>query len=265
MKKIGIVGLGLIGGSILKKLYKNSKYEIFCCSNSSYIEALEYTKNSSDKIEDLKNCDIIFVCSKISKTLEILEKLNSILDENTLVVDVSSIKKDLLNKKFNFNFILSHPMAGSEKSGFSASYEDLFIGAKWLIGQKNKLLEEIINDLGATAYLIDMNEHDELCCEISHFPTILSFLLFDCAQNKAKEIASSGFRDATRLAQSEIDMTLNMFNLNQENIFKMLDNLIEKFNSLKNLSDDEKIKVFSKICQKRKEMYDINGKNTFKI
>lgn len=265
MKKVGIIGLGLIGASILKGLSKNSNYELFCYSNSSVKKALEYCKNASDNIEIVSNCDIVFVCTKLSQTLETLEKLNSILDEKTLVVDVSSIKSNLLNKSFNFNFILSHPMAGSEKSGFDASQEDLFKNCVWLIEKENELLEKIISDLGAKILKIDMQEHDKMCAEISHLPTILSFLLFENASDSSKQIASSGFRDTTRLAMTNSDLAFSMFNYNKENILKAFDNLINKLDYLKNLSDDEKINLFEEIAQKRAKMYDNEGKNIFKI
>ncbi len=261
MKKIGIAGLGLIGGSILKKLYKNEAYELFCVSESSYKEARKYTKNSSNDIKTLKDCDIIFLCCKISDTLNILNNLNLFLNKKTTVVDVASVKKGLLNKKYNFNFILSHPMAGSEKSGFKASSPKLFKDAKWLIEKNNKLLENIIKDLGAIPYLTDMKNHDKYCASVSHFPTILSFLLFDCVSTDALKIASSGFRDTTRLAMSEIDMTLNMLKLNEENISELFNKLQDKFNYLKKCSDSEKIKLFKQISEKRKEMYDNFGKN----
>lgn len=265
MVKVGIIGLGLIGSSILKKLYNNSDYEVYCCSNSSYESAYTYAKNSSSDLEIVKDCDVIFVCSKISKTNEILEKLNLILNKQTIVCDVSSIKKDLLDKEFKFNFILSHPMAGSEKSGFCAGDAELFKDAKWLIGKKNEILEKLIVDLGAMPYEIDMQNHDYMCAQISHLPTVLSFLLFDLVDDESKAIASSGFRDITRLAMSESDMTLNMLNLNEENILNLFNRLSEKLINLKNCDDDEKIKIFKEISKKRKEMYDINGKNIFKI
>ena len=263
MIKVGIIGLGLIGASILKALYNNKNYEIFCYSNSSFKKALKYTKNSSNNIEIIKNCDIIFVCTNISKTLETLKKLDKLLNKKTIVADVTSIKKELLNKKFNFNFILSHPMAGSEKSGFDASEKDLFLNAKWLIEKNNKILNQIILDLGAKPTKINMLEHDELCAQISHLPTILSFLLFDSTSLKAKKIASSGFRDTTRLAITNSDLALSMFNDNKKNILKAFNNLTDKLNSLKKMSDDEKIDLFKKLAKNRAKMYDINGKNIF--
>ena len=261
--KVGIFGLGLIGASILKGLSAKKDYEIYCVTNSSLKLAKKYTKFAFANIEALKVCDIVFVSCALSKTLNILDELNEILPKKTIVVDVASVKKDLLDKKYNFNFILSHPMAGSEKSGFEASDKNLFNGAKWLVEKRNKILEQIIADLGAKSIKIDMKEHDYLCAQISHLPTILSFALFDCAKDEAKKIASSGFRDTTRLAMSNSDLAIGMLENNKENILKAFSVLIEKFNYLKNLSDDEKIEVFNAIKLKRSKMYDKNGKNIF--
>ena len=263
--KVGIVGLGLIGASLLKALANNSSYELFCVSLSSYKKALSLCKAASAEIDSVKDCDIVFVCSTIEKTPEMLDKLNCILSSKTIVADVSSTKGQLINKKYNFNFILSHPMAGSHSSGFEALNPELFKGSKWLIGKNNELLERIIKDVGAKPFLFDMTYHDEYCAQISHLPTILSFLLFDVAQNPAKEIASSGFRDTTRLAMTNCQLALDMFKNNFENIEKMFNLLNKRFNDLKNYTDDEKIKLFSSIAQKRAEMYDNCGKNIFKI
>lgn len=261
MIKVGIVGLGLIGASILKGLYNNKKYELFCYSNSSYEKALKYTKNSSNDLKIISKCDIIFVCSSASKTFETLKKLNVLIDKRAIVADVCSIKKGLLNKSFNYNFILTHPMAGSEKSGFDAGEEKLFKDSKWLIGKENKILRQIICDLGAKPVKIDMQKHDELTAQISHLPTILSFLLFDNATDEAKKIASSGFRDTTRLAITNEDLAISMFKNNKKNILKAFNNLIDKLNCLKKMSDDEKIILFKEIAKQRAKMYDNNGKN----
>ena len=259
--KLGIISLGLIGGSILKALHK--KYDIYCYSLSCPDEAYQYTKNISNNPEIVKGCDVIFVCSPISNTLDILNKLNNIVKPGCIVADCASSKKELLDKKFNFNFILSHPMAGTEQTGFSAAKEDLFKSAKWLIGQNNALLEQIITETGAKPYLIDMNSHDYMCAQISHLPMLLAYSLFSSVDDNSKCIASSGFRDMTRLA-SNPKMSADMIEYNKDNIDKALDNMIKKINDLKNLSYDEKIKLFGEISLKRKNMYDDNGRNIFK-
>ncbi|MBQ8476324.1 prephenate dehydrogenase/arogenate dehydrogenase family protein [bacterium] len=259
--KIGIVSLGLIGSSILKALYK--KYDFYCYSASLPKSAFEYTKNVSNNLEIVKDCEIVFVCSPISNTLEMLEKLNNIVRNDCIVADCASSKSKLLNKKFNFNFILSHPMAGCEKTGFLAGRADLFKGAKWLIEKNNDILEKIINELEARAIVVDMNCHDYMCAQISHLPMLLAYSLFYCADDNSKIIASSGFRDMTRLA-SNPKMSADMLEYNRENIEKALSNMIDKLNYLKNLSYDEKIKLFEELASKRTKMYDKEGHNIFK-
>ena len=259
--KIGIVSLGLIGGSILKALYKN--YKVFCYSGTCPKEAFEYSENISDSLDVVKDCDIVFVCSPISKTLEILNALEDILKNDCIVADCASVKKDLLNKKFNYNFILSHPMAGREITGFDGAQADLFEGAKWLIEEENSLLIEIIKNMGAIPITFDMNKHDYSCAKISHLPMFLAYALFYNADNDSKKIASSGFRDMTRLA-SNPKMSVDMLEHNRENIDIALNEMIEKLNYLKNLPYDEKIKLFNNISLDRAMMYDKDGKNVFK-
>ena len=263
--KVGIVGLGLIGASLLKILSEKKNYEIYCVSFSSSEKALSYCKFAGRDLEILKDCDIVFVCSSIEKTPEILQKLDNILPKETPVADVCSVKSHLIEKKFRYNFILSHPMAGSHESGFEASRKNLFEGSKWLIGKNNALLEKIIKETGAMPILFDMNKHDIYCAQISHLPAILSILFFDIVQDNAKQIASSGFRDFTRLAMTSPRLSLDMLKNNFENIEQIFNLLSKKFNDLKNYSDDEKIKLFSAISQKRAQMYDSYGKNIFKI
>jgi len=124
--KIAIIGLGLIGGSIYKSLDKR-KYEVIAISKS------QKGKNIFDKIENVKNSDIVFICSNMSETQNVLDELDKILDKKTIVADTCSIKSFLEEKDYSFDFIMSHPMAGTEKSGYSASFKGLFKDAKWVI------------------------------------------------------------------------------------------------------------------------------------
>ena len=108
--KIGIIGLGLIGGSIFKSLEGN--HELIGISRSVKAD------NITNDYETLKDCELIFVCTPMNKTLEILDKLESILPPSTTVTDVCSLKEFVSKKTYKFNFIPSHPMAGTEHSGW---------------------------------------------------------------------------------------------------------------------------------------------------
>ena len=141
--KIGVVGLGLIGGSIFKDL-KRLKYDVIGISQSQSGEGIY--KN----YDMLKTCNIVFVCTPMNKTLEILDTLEGILPTDTIVTDVCSLKQFVCKKKRSYKFIPSHPMAGTEHKGFENSFEGLFKNAKWVItpifGQDETLVE-IINQL----------------------------------------------------------------------------------------------------------------------
>ena len=96
--KIGIVGLGLIGGSIFKDLNKLG-YDVIAISKS------QSGKNIYSDYSELKNCNLVFVCSAMNKTLEILDKLDEILNSETLVTDVCSLKGFVSKKQYKYNFI----------------------------------------------------------------------------------------------------------------------------------------------------------------
>lgn len=264
MLKIAIIGLGLIGGSILKSLGE-SDWEIAAVSKSSYDKAKSYTPYASDMIEDVRGADVVFVCTPMNEAKNTLKRLENIVSPKCIVCDVCSLK-GFLEGGYKFNYIGTHPMAGTEESGFDASKDDLFLGAKWVITNRNAILEEIIKFMGATPVLMDAKTHDFAAAQISHLPMLLSFALFNSVESdEAKTIAASGFRDTTRLALTNEVLAGDMLKLNKKNIDKSLDLFIKELNHLKNLKDDERIKVLKNISQKRAQMYDKKGKNKFNL
>ena len=218
--KIGIIGLGLIGGSLFKELKKN--YDVIAVSQS------QNGANIYKSYEILKDRELIFVCTPMNKTLDVLNKLENILEPETTVTDVCSLKKFVCEKQRPYNFIPSHPMAGTENKGFENSFECLFKGAKWVITecqkncpQKSKAdLIEIINYVGAKPVFTTAEEHDEAVAMISHMPMVISQALILAAKDNplALDIASSGFRDMTRLAMSNEEMANDMVTMNHKNI-----------------------------------------------
>ena len=233
--KIGVIGLGLIGGSIFKCLSGLEKYNVIGVS-SSVSES-----NVSSDYKTLKSCDVVFVCTPMSATVDTLDKLNDILPKTTIVSDVCSLKAFLTKKKYNYKFIPSHPMAGTEHSGWNSSFAELFKGAKWVItpidGQVNDeqdVLEGIIEDLGASAVITTPEEHDKAVALISNLPLLVAqTLCMNIKDNKlAQVLAASGFRDTTRLALSNIQMANDMVMINRENIDESVEMLKMSLNKL---------------------------------
>lgn len=248
--KIGIVGLGLIGGSIYKSLKQLNNYEVIGISSSIREEDItsDYSK--------LVDCELIFVCTPISATLETLDKLNSILTPDNIVTDVCSIKGFLTDKKYKYKFIPSHPMAGTENCGWENSFAGLFNGAKWAITsssneerQEQEVLESVIKDLGAEPIITTAEEHDRAVALISHMPLVLSqALCLNIKDNKlAQSLAASGFRDMTRLALSNPQMAEDMVKYNSENIkiaFELTEKSISKLLTDCNRTSIENLKSF---------------------
>ena len=267
--KIGIVSLGLIGGSLFKKLCE-TEHEIYAVTRNEETikKAKKYCKNVSSDYQTLRACQIVFVATPINKTLEILDILEPIVSNDCIVLDCSSVKEFVMKKNRPYKFIGSHPMAGTENSGFDASFKELFEGAKWVLTPDNATLEkdietteEIIELTGAEVIIADAKEHDEAVAIISHMPLLLAQSLFDSAKDNklALKLASSGFRDMTRLAMSNLEMAKDMREYNAENIDTALNKLYSSINFLKNTKD---LKIYADIKSTRKSMYSDEGKNT---
>lgn len=248
--KIGIIGLGLIGGSIFKDLVKLG-YDVMAVSNSQSGERIYKDYNI------LKACELVFVCSPMNKTLSILDKLEEILDENTVVTDVCSLKNFVCNKKRPYKFVPSHPMAGTEHKGFENSFEGLFKNAKWVItpvyGNDERLIK-VINDLGAKIVETTPEKHDEAVALISHMPMVIAQAIFKTASENelALEIASSGFRDMTRLAMSNTEMANDMVMMNSDNIQT---SILKLYKSIGDLTNSDYIEQIEEIKSNRQSMF----------
>ena len=254
--KIGVIGLGLIGGSIFKNLDANPKYEVVGVSRSVEKE------NVSKDYEILKDCDMVFVCTPMSVTLQILDIVEGYVNENTIVTDVCSLKEFVSKKKYKYTFIPSHPMAGTENNGWDSSFPELFNKAKWVItpvngeiSDKQEILESVITDMGAKVIITTPEEHDKAVALISHMPMVVAQALCENIKNNklAQELASTGFKDTTRLALSNIQMADDMVNMNRENIEASLELLNNSLKTLLGTNYREKAGVLKAF---RKNLYD---------
>ena len=251
--KIGIIGLGLIGGSLFKDLRKD--YDVIAVSQSQNGEKIYKT------YDVLKDRDIVFVCTPMNKTLKVLDELENYLPETAIVTDVCSLKEFVCKKERPYIFIPSHPMAGTEHKGFENSFEGLFKGAKWVIisdfpnfpGANE--ITEVIEYLGATPLLMNAKEHDEAVAMISHMPMVIAQGLMLAAKDNplALEIASSGFRDMTRLALSNEEMACDMVSMNHKNIEQAI---LKLYKAVGELTSGNYPEIISELKSIRSEMFN---------
>lgn len=248
--KIGVIGLGLIGGSIYRDLLKLN-YDVIAVSQS---------QNGNGIYKDysiLKTCDLVFVCSPMNKTLQVLDELEKVLLPETIVTDVCSLKQFVSKKKRPYRFVPSHPMAGTEHQGYENSMEGLFKNKKWVVtpvwGTEGTLID-IIEQLGATPVITTPEKHDEAVALISHMPMLVAQAIFKTASENelALEIASSGFRDMTRLAMSNIEMANDMVQMNSENIQT---SILKLYKSIGDLTNSDYLSQIKEIKLNRQSMF----------
>ena len=249
MKTIGFIGLGLIGGSIAKtirKFHPDYRLIAFDKDRSALAEAVSLNViNGICDIEDeqLYNCDYLFLCAPVEFNVEYMEKIKDSLGENCILTDVGSVKSVIHEKVTELGlegcFIGGHPMAGSERSGFSNSSDHLLENAYYIITpggevalEKISDFTELISSLGAIPLVITAEEHDFITAGVSHLPHIVASALVNLVNlldNDAqymKMIAAGGFRDITRIASSSPVMWEQICLENQKNISTVLDEFI---------------------------------------
>ncbi len=263
---IGIIGLGLIGGSLakaIKKKDKNIKIVAFDLDIIQLNSALcdDNIDSYTLKIDDsFQKCDIIFICTPVDITIKIILDLKNHIKKDCLITDVSSTKELLTNKVLeipNINFIGGHPMAGSEKTGYENSSDILFENTFYIVTPFENsnvvhinLLKDIIYLIGGLYIEISPNEHDEAVSMISHIPHILASSLVNFVNNNdnndnlLKTIAAGGFKDITRIASASGVLWNTIIKSNKDTILRNYRRFIEEQVQILELiehNDDEKI------------------------
>lgn len=249
MKTIGFIGLGLIGGSVAKTIRKfHPDYHLLAFDTDREALAEAVSSNIIDGVCDIederfRNCDYIFLCAPVEFNVEYMEKMKDSLGENCILTDVGSVKSIIHEKVtelgLDSRFIGGHPMAGSERSGFSNSSDHLLENAYYIITPGGEValdrisdFTELISSLGAIPLVITAEEHDFITAGVSHLPHIVASALVNLVKlldNDAeymKMIAAGGFRDITRIASSSPIMWEQICLENQKNISTVLDEFI---------------------------------------
>jgi len=260
-KKIAIIGLGLIGGSLAKAIKHADK--------NVYISAFDkpeiLTKGLQEKVideelvsvDDSLNCDLIFVGLPIEQSLKVFKELSPRLNSNQIISDLCSVKGIFANEWKSISsagkYIGAHPMTGKEKSGYDNSDLLLYENSVFIICAENENDEtlnayiELIKLIGARIVLLDAHLHDRITAHVSHLPQLLSVLLMNQANSKEDNVAlldfaAGGFRDMTRIASSDFRIWESIIRHNKTDILKTLNLFQDQISSLKNMIEDEDYK-----------------------
>lgn len=246
---VAFIGLGLIGGSIAKGI-KRAQPDVTIMAYMRTRSKLEQAKQDGivdvilDGIgEELRKCDIIFLCTPVEYNARYLSQIRPYLKPGAILTDVGSTKTDIHQAVTALGmedcFIGSHPMAGSEKTGYENATDHLLENAYYIITPTSQTKSEDVERMIDIAKLIrsipivlDYREHDRITAAISHLPHIIASTLVnlvrtqDNQEHLMKRLAAGGFKDITRIASSSPVMWEQICMTNTANIVQMLETYI---------------------------------------
>lgn len=239
---IGIVGLGLIGGSLGLDL-KAFGHQVLGVSRQ--LETCELAiergvvDDASTNLTLLSAAQVVFICTPIAAIAPTVQQLIPHLSSDVVITDVGSVKSAVIEAVAPLwhNFVGGHPMAGKADSGIDAAVLGLFAGNPYVLtpiettpAPAVKIVEEIVRSLTSRVYFCRPEEHDRAVAWISHLPVMLSSRLIDTCMSEtdptvlqlAQQLASSGFRDTSRVGGGNPELGVMMARYNRECLLRSL-------------------------------------------
>ncbi|MFH1367537.1 MAG: prephenate dehydrogenase/arogenate dehydrogenase family protein [Elusimicrobiota bacterium] len=275
MKRVAIIGVGLIGGSLGMALRKSGKgYSVTGLGRN--IGRLRSAKRlgavdeySIDWETGVKNADIIVICTPVDLVAAAVKKIFRRVKSGAVITDAGSVKGSVLKEVNGILdpgprtlapvFVGSHPMAGSEKTGVGAAKRDLFRGASVVLTPERKTpgravaaVEKLWRDAGAVTVKMTAGEHDRIVAATSHLPHAIAFTLSSLvgktakSNGKAGQLLAGSFRDMTRIAGSNAADWAVISAANGKELNKAISEIIKKLREVgKNVTNRRKLeKIF---------------------
>ncbi len=279
-QRVALVGLGLIGGSWGLALKKHGFRGRRVGCDRAEIVARAVTAGALDEGgEDLlgavRDADLVIVAAPVGVILDLLPRLGTAVPARALVTDVGSTKRLICQRAREVfgeqpRFLGGHPLAGKEQSGLENAAASLFEQARYVLTPLSpdhlsepqvKAFSSLIESIGARPFVSDASSHDRAVAYLSHLPQLVASGLASVALEQSQEdflpleLAASGFRDVTRLADSPYSLWRDICLTNVQNIQAALDLLIDKLEAMKlHLSDRELEREFKQARQLREKL-----------
>jgi prephenate dehydrogenase len=238
---VGIVGLGLIGGSIGLALRDPNRRIIGYdpVAKSAEVAKSRFCVDEVGTLADVAKADVVFVAAPPDSVVSVLDQTASLRGESTVVTDCASIKEQIVewaNSAGATWFVPGHPMAGHEKSGAKYASAWLFRDARWILTPVTKTdrasvraVEALVKIAGAKPIRLDAGEHDRHVAVLSHLPHVVANAISAVAQPLTHhEIGAGSWRDVTRVAGAEPVLWAQILGGNSLAVSAAIDSLIEE-------------------------------------
>lgn len=279
-QRVALVGLGLIGGSWGLALKKHGFHGRRVGCDRAEIVARAVAAGAIDEGgEDLpgavRAADLVIVATPVGAILDLLPRLAAAVPARALVTDVGSTKRLICQRAREVfgeqpRFLGGHPLAGKEQSGLENAAASLFEQARYVLTPLSpdhlsepqvQAFSALVQSIGARPFVSDASSHDRAVAYLSHLPQLVASGLASVALEQGQEdflpleLAASGFRDVTRLADSPYSLWRDICLTNVQNIQAALDLLIDKLEAMKlHLSDRELEREFKQARQLREKL-----------
>ena len=274
--KVGIVGLGLMGGSLSLALQKHSKdyYFIGLDHNEEHCSQalkLGLVNEITTSLETLKTCDIIFLTIPVDGIIAVSKQLGSLPSKCT-VIDLGSTKEKIslsIPSEIRHNFVTAHPMTGTEKFGPTAALEDLYTDKVVVLcdikksgEHQAKVAKKLFSDIGMNIVWMGAKEHDRHAAFISHMPHALSYALANSVikQEDSESIialAGGGFKDMSRIAKSSPNMWEDIFKQNKSNVLEAIQTYQSELKKCQKMIENEEWDTLNDWMRDANTLHDI--------
>ena len=271
--KIAVVGMGIIGGSFSKALKKYTNHYIIGINRTQSVLKRAFEEKAIDEIGDersLSAADIVILALYPQAAVDYVKEYGGYIKKGAVVTDSSGIKREIcpqmieLSKKYGFEFVGSHPMAGKETNGFESSEAELFKGASYIITpcEASDTAVAALSDLAmemkfASVKISNPEEHDRMIAFTSQLPHVLAcaYVLSPCCPNH-KGFSAGSYKDVSRVANINAKLWSELFLENREPLIKELDTLIGNIHAITDAvksNDKKKIEQLLEAAHKVKE------------
>ncbi len=266
---VGIVGLGLIGGSIGLALREPGRRIL------GYDPNPKAASTARDRLcvdvlgtfEDVARAEVVFVAAPPDVTVDMVERVMQASDENTVVTDCASVKNEVADwarRTKATRFVPGHPMAGHEKGGAEYASAWMFRGARWIVTPvkstttaATRRIEALAKAMGATPVRIDAAAHDRHVATVSHLPHVLAAALVLIGENlESNDVAGGSWRDMTRVGGVDPDLWTQIMMRNRTELARILreyEGGLAAFREVLEADDREKLKTMLEHTKRVKE------------
>lgn len=276
-RKVAIIGLGLIGGSLARALKHSKQVEIVYgvdTDKGSIEHALEndmVDEGSVNVDQAVSGAEIVVIATHVGAITETVKSLIPYASEGAVITDVGSVKGKIVKEieqilPPHLHFVGGHPIAGTENSGVRASNPELFRGKRFIMtptantdGDAKIKVAALWKTAGSEVHEMDTETHDRIFGFVSHLPHIVAYSLIDAVlsaddSDMLFDFAGGGLGDYTRVAASSPEMWVDIFSANKKNVLQAIRQFKDSIEKIETLIESEDSETLRELLSKASDV-----------